>query len=59
MKLINWLLQWTIIRKRKFIELVKDRDYLYQDTKDLQHSITMLSKRNIELGIKLGNLKRK
>jgi len=59
MKLINWLLQWTIIRKRKFIELVKDRDYLYQDTKDLQNSITMLSKRNIELGIKLGNLKRK
>ena len=53
------IFSWILVKKKEFIELVKDRDYLYQDTKDLQNSITMLSKRNIELGIKLGNLKRK
>ena len=43
----------------EFAKVDENLNYLEQDNKDLQLSLDRLSKRNIELSIKLGNLTRK
>jgi hypothetical protein len=65
MKLLNWLSQWTIIKRNdyeniinEFADISANLDALHQDNQDLGRANDTLSQRNVELSIKLGNLTR-
>jgi hypothetical protein len=60
MKLLDWINQWTIVKKEEWesisynlVECDKNVDVVAQDNKDLQHTITELVQRNGELSAKI------
>jgi len=60
MKLIDWLSQWTIVKRDEWekisynlVECDKNVEIVAQENKDLQHTITELVQRNGELSAKI------